>query len=225
VSLRRGFSRRVLVKDDLSPLLVIGPHTDDAELGCGAAIARLVHLGVDVFVAALSTAEASLPPGSAPDRLREEFQAAAPALGIPADHLFVYDYPVRQLSSYRQDVLDELLRIRRRVAPKAVFVPSPHDVHQDHQVVSNEALRAFKDITLWGYELPWNHVTFSAQAFITVERTHLECKWKAMQAYRSQMELARSYFTWEFIEGLARVRGVQVKSEYAEAFEVIRIRL
>jgi hypothetical protein len=39
------------------------------------------------------------------------------------------------------------------------------------------------------------------------------------------MELARSYFTWEFIEGLARVRGVQVKSEYAEAFEVIRIRL
>jgi len=44
-------------------VLVLAPHTDDAELGCGGTIARLLTDGADVFVAAFSTAEESLPPG------------------------------------------------------------------------------------------------------------------------------------------------------------------
>jgi hypothetical protein len=52
----------------------------------------------------------------------------------------------------------------------------------------------------------------------------LRAKWDALQEYKSQFELARPYFSWEFIEGLARVRGVQVKSTYAEAFEVMRLK-
>ena len=54
-------------------VLVLAPHTDDAELGCGGTIARLLRDGVDVFVAAFSTAEESLPPGAAPCRLRMSF--------------------------------------------------------------------------------------------------------------------------------------------------------
>jgi hypothetical protein len=52
----------------------------------------------------------------------------------------------------------------------------------------------------------------------------LQAKWEALQAYKSQFELGRPYFSREFIEGLARVRGVQVKSPYAEAFEVMRLK-
>ena len=76
-----------------------------------------------------------------------------------------------------------------------------------------------------GYELPWNHISFDAQAFVTLEERHLDAKWAALQAYTSQFELARPYFSRSFIEGLARVRGTQVKVEIAEAFEVMRIKL
>ena len=38
-------------------VLVLAPHTDDAELGCGGTIARLLTDGADVLVAAFSTAE------------------------------------------------------------------------------------------------------------------------------------------------------------------------
>jgi LmbE family N-acetylglucosaminyl deacetylase len=105
-----------------------------------------------------------------------------------------------------------------------VFLPSANDLHQDHQVLNAEGLRCFKDMTVWGYELPWNNIGFPAQAFVTLEPCDLQAKWEALQAYKSQFELTRPYFSREFIEGLARVRGVQVKSPYAEAFEVMRLK-
>jgi N-acetylglucosamine malate deacetylase 1 len=203
-------------------LLVLAPHTDDAELGCGGSIARFLESGIEVFVAVFSTAEQSLPPGSAPSRLRDEFLCATSSLRIPRDNLFVFAYPVRRLSSYRQEVLEELITLKQKLDPDVVFLPSVNDLHQDHQVLHIEGMRAFKHVTVWGYELPWNHVMFSTQGFVTLERRHVEAKWEALKCYRSQLELQRDYFCWQFIEGLARVRGTQVKSEYAEAFEVMR---
>src|SRR6202048_898453 len=205
-------------------VLVLAPHTDDAELGCGGTIARLLTDGADVFVAAFSTAEESLPPGAKPNRLRDEFLAAMQTLGIPHDNALVFGYPVRRLSYYRQELLEELVKLRKQIDPNMVFLPSSRDLHQDHQVLNAEGLRCFKDMTVWGYELPWNNIGFPAQAFITLEPCDLRAKWDALQEYKSQFELARPYFSWEFIEGLARVRGVQVKSPYAEAFEVMRLK-
>jgi LmbE family N-acetylglucosaminyl deacetylase len=135
----------------------------------------------------------------------------------------VYEYPVRKLSYFRQEVLEDLVQLRRELQPDLVLLPSGNDVHQDHQVLHAEGLRAFKDKSVLGYELPWNHITFSAQAFVELETRHIERKWQALQMYRSQMDLGRSYFTKEFIEGLAKVRGTQVKAQWAEAFEVLRV--
>lgn len=206
-------------------VLVISPHTDDAELGCGGTIARMIEEHVDVHVAVFSTAEESLPPDSHPGTLKREFLEAMPQLGVPTSNLVVFEYPVRRLSYHRQEVLEELVKLRRTLVPDLVLLPSGSDVHQDHQVVYAEGMRAFRDASILGYELPWNHVTFSAQAFVVLERRHLDLKWKALQAYGSQLELRRPYFCKEFIDSLARVRGTQVRAEYAEAYEVVRVRL
>lgn len=205
-------------------LLVLAPHTDDAELGCGGTIARLLEEGLDVYVAAFSSAEESLQDGLPTDTLKREFLEATTVLGIDPSKRMVHDYPVRHLSYHRQEVLEDLVKLGREFSPDMVLVPSGSDVHQDHQVLYAEAVRAFRRVTLWGYELPWNHITFAAQAFVTLERQHLERKWQALLSYKSQIDMKRNYFTHEFIEGLARVRGAQVGSELAEAFEVIRSR-
>lgn len=204
-------------------ILIIAPHTDDAELGCGGTIARFLEDKIDIHIAAFSTAEESLPADMGPDTLKNEFFEAMRILGFSPDRSRVYDYPVRKLSYHRQEVLEELVRLRQEISPDMVLVPSGRDLHQDHQVVHAEGLRAFRDITLWGYELPWNQITFSTQAFVRLERRHIQKKCEALQAYKSQLRLLRPYFSIEFIEGLARLRGVQVKSEFAEAFEVMRI--
>lgn len=110
-------------------------------------------------------------------------------------------------------------------SPDFVLVPSGADLHQDHTVVHQESLRAYRALTLMGYELPWNHITFSAQAFVVLEAAHLKRKWAALTKYESQFELERPYFRYEAMESIARLRGLQIKTEYAEAYELIRIRL
>jgi len=205
-------------------VLVLAPHTDDAELGCGGTMVRLLKAGAELFSVAFSSCEESLPPGADSNQLRDEFMAAMKSLGVPQGNSTVFGYPVRRLNDYRQEVLDEIVRLRREINPAVIFLPAGGDLHQDHRVLFEEGVRAFKEKTLWGYELPWNHITFSAQAFVTLERCDIEAKWNALKAYQSQIELGRSYFSWEFVEALARVRGVQVKAPYAEAFEVLRVR-
>lgn len=206
-------------------ILVVAPHTDDAELGCGASIARFVEESWIVSIAVFSTAEQSLPKGVPPDALRQEFYSAMRIMGIPESQLYVFDYPVRKLSYHRQEVLEDLVQLKKALSPSIVLVPASSDLHQDHQVLHMEALRVFKDVALWGYELPWNQITFSANAFVVVRRRHLVAKWKALSQYRTQIMLRRPYFSWSFVESLARVRGLQVKEKYAEAFEVIRIKV
>lgn len=206
-----------------SRILVLAPHTDDAELGAGAAMAKWIEEGLEVHVAVFSTAEESLPEGSAPARLADECHASLDVLGVPRENRTVLGYPVRKLGYHRQEVLEHIVELSRNVDPDWVLVPSEADLHQDHRTVHDEALRAFKHKTLLGYELPWNHITFSASAFVPVEQHHLDRKWEALTHYTSQLELGRPYFTKEFHESLARVRGLQVKTAWAEAFELIRI--
>ncbi|MBN1558527.1 MAG: PIG-L family deacetylase [Lentisphaerae bacterium] len=201
-------------------ILVLAPHTDDGELGCGGAIARFIEAGRAVHYAAFSTARASVRPEFPDDVLEAEVRNATEILGIQPDHLHIYDFPVRHFPGRRQDILQTLVDLRRAVSPEVIFVPSPTDVHQDHQVIASEGLRAFKSHTILGYEEPWNNVEFATRCFIPLEERHLETKVRALEAYKSQDH--RHYLRPELIRGLARVRGAQFERTYAEAFEVLR---
>lgn len=205
--------------------LFLAPHTDDVELGCGATLARCAEQAETVDVAVFSTAADSLPLGSNLDRLKVEFLKAMEQYQISPERIHVYDYKVRRLNYSRQDVLEDLVKLRNSIRPNIVFTPSGGDVHQDHQVVYNESLRAFKTITMLGYELPWNHFHFESRVFVSVTEEQIALKLRALQAYESQFEKNRGYFDEEFIKGLARVRGIQQGVRYSEAFELITLKV
>jgi LmbE family N-acetylglucosaminyl deacetylase len=202
-----------------SRVLFLGAHTDD-EFGCSGALARFLDEGMDVHYAAFSPCEESVPPGFPRDVLRKESKAAATRLGIPARNWRLYSFRVRYFPEKRQDLLEELVRLRDEVKPDLLLVPATSDIHQDHQTVCREGIRAFKHITVLGYELPMNTITFKHACFIRLEEKHLRTKIASLACYESQK--FRSYTEESFIRGLARVRGVQAGVDYAEAFEVIR---
>ena len=204
-------------------VLILSPHTDDAELGCGGTIAKFIHEGKNIFWVAFSTAEESLPKNLPKDTLKKEFIAVTKSLGLTADNYKIFDFKVRKLSDYRQEVLEELIKIRKIFIPDLVIGPSLNDFHQDHSVVANEMIRAFKtSSSIICYELPWNHIEFKTQMFIKLSNDFINTKINLMNFYKSQMEIKRNYFTKEFIQGLGHTRGAQIGSEFAEAFEVIR---
>lgn len=210
---------------DLDRVLVLAPHTDDAELGCGGTLARLVERRHDVFVAVFSTASDSLPADLPEGTLKHEFFDSMRVLGIPSGNALVREYPVRRLAEHRQSILEELVALRKDIAPDVVFLPCNQDIHQDHQVIHAEGVRAFKNRSLLGYELPWNTFDFGPELIVGLEDRHMECKWNMLQAYDSQMALGRQYFSRDLMYGLARVRGAQANKEFGEGFQVIRLNI
>lgn len=201
-------------------ILVLAPHTDDGELGCGGTIARFCEENRDVFYVAFSAAEESVPAGFPKNALRSEVKNATELLGIPPKNLILYDYKVRLLANKRQEILENLIALRNEIKPQLVLVPATHDIHQDHSVVAAEAVRAFKNISILGYEEPWNNITFNTTNFVILGERHITKKIEALKCYKTQA--ARSYLNENYILSLARIRGVQIKSDFAEAFEVIR---
>jgi LmbE family N-acetylglucosaminyl deacetylase len=202
-------------------ILVLSPHTDDGEFGLGASISKLIRDGHEVYHVAFSSAANIIEHGTQNNRLVEEIKLASQDLGLHKNRLFIHHFQVRKFHETRQMILDLLLHYKTRVQPDIVFIPSGHDIHQDHQVIHEESLRAFKHQTIFGYELAWNLYKFNYQLFIHVEEIDIANKIAAISQYTSQSH--RNYASAEYIESLAICHGVQANTKYAEAFEVIRI--
>jgi len=201
--------------------LVLAPHTDDGEFGCGGTMAKLVEEGAEVRYVAFSIATRSLPEGYAPDTLAREMREATGELGIPPGNLTVHDFDVRTCPEHRQAILELLIELWNEWEPDLVFQPSLHDIHQDHQTVAAEGLRAFKRTTILGYEIPWNNLDFAYQAYFALERRHIERKAGALTKYASQQH--RRYADPEYVWNLARTHGININREYAEVFQVYRL--
>jgi LmbE family N-acetylglucosaminyl deacetylase len=201
-------------------ILVLAPHTDDAEFGCGATISKLIENGNEVYCVAFSACEQSVLKDFPSNILITEVKAASQKLGIKSSNLILFDYEVRTFNYRRQEILDSIIQLKNNIKPDIVFIPSLNDIHQDHATISNEAFRAFKFSSILSYELPWNNISFSTSCFMVIDESHLSKKIEALQEYKSQAH--RSYANEEFIRSLARVRGVQINTNYAECFEILR---
>ena len=206
---------------NLSSVLVLAPHTDDGELGCGGFLSKLIEQEVNVTYVAFSTAEESVPEGFPKDILKTEVKESTKRLGILPENLIIHNYQVRKLNYVRQEILEQLISLRKDNNFDLVLLPSLNDIHQDHTTIAQEGVRAFKNITILGYELIWNNLTFNTQCFAKLEKRHIDKKVYSLSAYQSQG--FRDYLSSDFIHSLAKARGVQVGYQYAEAFEVVRL--
>ena len=200
--------------------MVLAPHTDDGELGGGGTIAKLSEEGKEVFYVAFCLCSKALPKTFPSNTLELECRKATSILGIPPSRLILFNYEVRELPQFRQQILEELLKLNKDINPEMVLLPAASDIHQDHQVIHQEGMRAFKNTTFAGYELPWNNYSIRTNFFVRISETDLTKKIESLKAYESQA--GKNYMNPDFIRSLAKVRGVQANSSYAEAFEIYR---
>jgi len=201
-------------------IMILAPHTDDGELGCGATIAKCAGEGKEIFYVAFCLCSKALPENLPSNTLELECRKATSILGISSSRLILFNYEVRELPQFRQQILEELLKLDKDIHPDMVLLPAASDIHQDHQVVHQEGMRAFKNTTFAGYELPWNNYSIRTNFFVRISEEDLTKKITSLNAYESQS--AKSYMNADFIRSLAKVRGVQANSPYAEAFEIYR---
>ena len=78
----------------------------------------------------------------------------------------MFRYDVRIFKALRQEILQDLISLRKLIHPDIVFLPSSSDLHQDHSTIYAEGIRAFKFNSILGYEMPWNNMIFATSSFI-----------------------------------------------------------
>lgn len=191
-------------------ILALSPHTDDVELGAGGTLTKLIQQGAIAHVVAFSTGYAA----------EDEFWASMHTLGV--SEATVWNFENKKYYLSRQVILDMLIKLGSAFCPDTILVPSTNDIHQDHQVATIEAQRAFRHCTILGYELPRNTVAapFRSLCFSGLSEQHIDLKIEALALYESQS--GHKYMQGEIIRSLARVRGLQIGVKYAEAFEVLK---
>lgn len=193
---------------------MLSPHTDDAELGAGGTISRLIEEGSRVSYVAFSAPH---------EALRGECERALKMLRSKNNgaSLSILKFERRKLYENRQDILQWLYNFNEENSPDLVLTPSRADTHQDHETITSEAVRCFKKSSIFGYILRWNCSVIKEDVTIPLEDRHIKSKIAALGQYLSQS--SRPYFDPEYHRREAYVRGLGFPSHLAEAFEMIRL--
>ena len=197
-------------------VLFLGAHPDDIELGCGALLHHIVR-HTDVLCVTLSDNQKNL---DLKDVLEEHYEAMA-VLGVPKEKIVLGPFTTRVFHESRQDILEYFLRLRREFRPDLIFVHSKQDVHQDHLTMTDEALRAFRGITVLGFDVVRSSYGFFPHFLVEVTEEDVNKKIEALSKYETYRD--RYYFNNELTRSIMVRHGALAERPFAEGFDILRI--
>ena len=210
--------------------LVVAPHPDDAELGMGGAILRLLAEGKRVGILDLTDGEPT--PHGSPELRASETHAASKVLGITwRENLGL---PNRSLEATLENRA-RLAEVFRRVQPRWLFAPYWIDAHPDHTAATQlvEGARFWSKLTkseLAGepyhperiYHYYCVHLKLAPQsAFVLDISDYWEQKLQAIACYESQFVTGRPTEPPTFLQRLrdeAAYWGKAIGTRYGEPF-------
>ncbi len=194
----------------------IGAHPDDIELGCGAFIADIVDQ-TNVICVTLSDNQKN----PLLKNLDKEYHDSMAILGVKPENVFLHDFTTRRFQAARQEILEVLIDLKNRYHPEVVFVHTDQDIHQDHQTVTQESLRAFRGTTLLGFDVLRSSYGFFPHFLVEVSEEAVAKKIKALQAYKTYAE--KYYFDENITHSTAIRHGALAERPLAEGFDILRI--
>jgi LmbE family N-acetylglucosaminyl deacetylase len=124
-----------------------------------------------------------------------------------------------------KDLLHEAAGV---LSPDLVICPAPNDAHQDHRLLAGQTPTVFRDQLVLHYEIPkWDGDLARRNFYVPLDDMVARRKVELLhESFPSQK--ARDWWDDEVFLGLARLRGMECRSRYAEAFDcakgVVRLR-
>lgn len=194
----------------------IGAHPDDIELGCGALISNIRNQA-EVLCVTLSDNQKN-------PKLKtivEEHRNSMRTLGVKAENDIVKDFETRRFPDARQEILETMIDIRKNFKPNLVFVHTKNDIHQDHATVTEEALRAYRGITVLGYDVLRSSYGFFPHFLFEVTEEDVNHKLAALAEYKTYRDFY--YFDPEITKATMIRHGAICERKYAEGFDIIRV--
>ena len=197
-------------------VLFLGAHPDDIELGCGALLHHIVHQ-TEVLCVTLSDNQKN------PDlqNVKDEHYKSMAVLGVPKEKIVLGPFTTRVFPDSRQEVLEYFLKLRKDFKPDLIFIHSKQDVHQDHNTMSDEALRAFRGITVLGFDVVRSSYGFFPNFLVEVNEADVNAKIEALSQYETYRE--KYYFNSELTRSIMVRHGALAECPFAEGFDILRI--
>jgi len=210
-----GLAARLGLPAERSPrLLVLSAHPDDAEIGAGGTIRRLIEDRPDLAITWVILA--------ADDRHRaDEARASVAAIAGGAAHsrVDVRDFRDGFLPFLGSGPKDALLD-HAGEAHDLVIAPRRDDAHQDHRLLAELASQVFRGPPILEYEVPkWDGDLGTANLYVPLTIAEAAAKIEhLLSAYPSQA--GRAWFTRSTFEATLRLRGIesQAPDGLAEGF-------
>jgi LmbE family N-acetylglucosaminyl deacetylase len=187
----------------------IGAHPDDIELGCGGLIA---HIAGKTEVMCYTMSDNQKNPLLT--NVVKEHYASMETLGVPADHVVVADFETRRFPQARQEILEYLIEINHTFKPEIVFVHTKSDIHQDHGTVTEECLRAFRGISVLGFDVVRSSYGFFPNFLVEVNE-------EALAQYHTYA--SKYYFDPKLTRAIMVRYGALAERTYAEGFDILRV--
>jgi N-acetylglucosamine malate deacetylase 1 len=197
-------------------VLFLGAHPDDIEIGCGALLHHIVNQ-TQILCVTLSDNQKN------PDLKNvkwEHYQALA-VLGVPEEKIVFGPFTTRVFPDARQEILEYFLQLRRDFNPDLIFVHSKQDIHQDHLTMTEEALRAFRGITVLGFDVVRSSYGFFPHFLVEVTEEDVNKKVEALAKYETYRD--RYYFNSEVTRSIMVRHGALAECHFAEGFDILRI--
>jgi len=197
-------------------VLFLGAHPDDIELGCGALIHHIVKQ-TEILCVTLSDNQKN------PDlkNVKSELYQAMQVLGVPEKKIIFGPFTTRVFPDARQEILEYFLQLRRDFQPDLIFVHSKQDVHQDHLTMTDEALRAFRGITVLGFDVVRSSYGFFPHFLVEVTEEDVNKKIEALTCYETYRD--KYYFNTELTRSIMIRHGALAECPFAEGFDILRI--
>lgn len=197
-------------------VLFLGAHPDDIELGCGALLHQIVAQS-NVLCVTLSDNQKN---PLLKNVVNEHYQSMR-ALGVPMHSVVIGKFSTRVFHEARQEMLEYFLKLRKDFQPDIIFVHSKADVHQDHNTMTDEALRAFRGITLLGFDVVRSSYGFFPHFLVEVSQADVDAKLEALAQYKTYAE--KYYFQPELLRATMISHGALAECRFAEGFDILRV--
>jgi LmbE family N-acetylglucosaminyl deacetylase len=197
-------------------VLFLGAHPDDIEIGCGALIHHIVKQ-TEILCVTLSDNQKN------PDlkNVKDEHLKSMKVLGVPDNKVVFGPFTTRVFPDSRQEILEYFLKLRRDFQPDLIFVHSKQDVHQDHLTMNDEALRAFRGITVLGFDVVRSSYGFFPHFLVEVTEEDVQKKIEALSQYETYRD--KYYFNSELTRSIMVRHGALAEIPFAEGFDILRI--
>ncbi|MEW2219690.1 PIG-L family deacetylase [Streptomyces sp. NPDC006990] len=203
----------------LERVVAVGAHCDDIAIGAGGTLLAMCRARPGLRVDALVLS------GGGGEREQEERAALAAFCPGAELRLTVLKLPDGRLPSHWDEAKAAVVELRAETDPDLVLAPRTDDAHQDHRCLAKLMTTAFRDHLVLGYEIvKWDGDLGRPAAYQPLSPEHAEEKVRLLQEhYPSQRH--RPWYDREVFLGLARIRGVECHTRYAEAFAVTKLTL